>query len=189
MWVINGRFSSVRPITHIDPATSALARGRAIRLAAAGRGFRGLKLRRRLIHLSIGRRATGSRSLRSASMVSVGRWVTHELRHSICPKGATHTSPGCNPGDGAVGMHPGHGRWVCIRDTDGGYASGTPMMGMDARRFGGWGGASHDSQGVALGCHILPRWGRDCSTASPPNPGQPVHNLHVSTLTQRLQAR
>ena len=59
--------------------------------------------------------AAESRSLRSASMVSVGRWVTHELQHSICPKGATHTSPGCNPGDGTVGMHPGHGRWVWMR--------------------------------------------------------------------------
>ena len=34
-------------------------------------------------------------------------------------------------------------------------------LGVETRRFGGWGGAWHDSQGVALGCHILPRWGRD----------------------------
>ena len=102
-------------------------------------------------------------------------------QHSMCPKGSTHTSPGCNPGDWMVGMHPGHGWWVWMRDTEGGDG--------DARRFGGWDGASHESQGVALGCHILPRWGRNRSRASPPNPGQPVHKLHGSTLTQRLQAR
>ena len=53
-----------------------------------------------------------------------------------------------------MGMHPGQGWWVCIRDTDGGYASGTRVVGMHpgrgwwvwmraglgdgARRFGGW---------------------------------------------------
>ena len=88
---------------------------------------------------------------------------------------------GDGTGTGMVGMGPGHGRWGWNRDRDGGY--------RDARGFGGWGGASHECQGVALGCHMLPRWGRNRSRASPPNPGQPVHNLHVSTLTQRLQAR
>jgi hypothetical protein len=62
-------------------------------------------------------------------------------------------------------------------------------LGVEARRFGGWGGASHDPQGVALGWYALPRWGRNWSRASPPNPRQSFHNLHVSTLTKRLQAR
>ena len=59
------------------------------------------------------------------------------------------TDGGYASGTRMVGMHPGHGWWVCIRDTDGGYASGTRMVGMEARRFEGWGGAWHDSQGVA----------------------------------------
>ena len=107
-----------------------------------------------------------------------------------------------------VGMHRGHGWWVCLGDTDGGCASEIRMVGVEARRFGGWGGASHDSQGVALGCHmlpgsgashdsqgvalgcqILPRWGRNRSRASPPNPGNPSTILIGATLTKRLQAR
>ena len=40
--------------------------------------------------------------------------------------------PRVQPWGWAVGVHPGHGRWVCIRETDGGFASGTGMMGMEA---------------------------------------------------------
>ena len=85
MWVIDGRFGLVRPITHIDPATSALARGRAIRLAGCDHLRRSVK-----------------------------------MRNCAWP----------------------------------------------------------DSQGVALGWYALPRWVRNGSRASPPNPSQPVLNLH-----------
>ena len=40
------------------------------------------------------------------------------------------TDDGHASGTRTVGMHPGHGRWECIRDTDGGYASGTRTVGM-----------------------------------------------------------
>ena len=64
------------------------------------------------------------------------------------------------------------------------WGLGRAGFGDGTHRFGGWGGALHDSQGVALGCHVLPRWGRNRSRASPPNPGQPVHNLHCFDADQ-----
>ena len=61
-----------------------------------------------------------------------GRWAW------MRSEGARHISPGCNPGDATVGMDARHGRWGCIRDTDGGYATGTWVVGMDARPFWVW---------------------------------------------------
>ena len=139
---------------------------------------------------------------------TVGMHPGQGWRGCMRSEGAPHTSPGCNPGDRVVGMHPGHGWWVCIRDTGGGYVSGTAVVGMypghgrwvwigdtDGGYGGvpvwGWGGAWHESQGVALGCHMLPRWGRNRSRASPPNPraGRPQSSLFRRSLRSCMRGK
>ena len=62
---------------------------------------------------------------------------------------------GCNPGDWNAGMHPGPGRWACIRDTDGGHSSGTRTVGMHPEH--GWWVWRRAGLGVGAVRHMIPR--------------------------------
>ena len=113
--------------------------------------------------------ATGSRCLRSGSMVSDGRWVMRDLhRVPFDPKGQRIPAQGATLGMERWAWTRGTDWWVWTHRYGTGDRYGTggqcddPRRSVRMRMY-----SSHDTQGVALGWYALPRWGRNWSRASP----------------------